>query len=60
MDYFVNSVSSFQYDPTMRASACEATLHKYFASLGPKIHVLPDSKLTFDDFVFWLVIDIPY
>ena len=30
----------------MRSSACEAMLHKYFASLGPKVHVLPDCKLS--------------
>lgn len=30
------------YEPSMRASACEAMLHRYFASLGPKIHIIPD------------------
>ncbi|XP_065067372.1 cyclin-dependent kinase 17-like isoform X2 [Rhopilema esculentum] len=31
------------YEPSMRASACEAMLHRYFTSLGPKIHVLSDT-----------------
>jgi len=37
------------YDPSMRSSACEAMLHKYFASLGPKVHVLPDSVSIFSN-----------